>query len=172
MTLWAAYTRTGQEFAAQEEAEALGVTAYVPRRVDLIRQGKRRRPDVVERPYLPNYVFIQATDEQWHWLRDSKHFRSIMGIPPASAPSVMAFIDRVERDFAARMAQIEAGERVSEYNPGDLLQIIAGPFAGQLATFRKVAEAADNPIIIAETEMMGQIVRVTVDPIAARKAVA
>lgn len=95
-----------------------------------------------------------------------------MGVNPASVPGVMAFIDRVERDFAARMAQIEAGERVHEYNPGDLLQIIAGPFAGQLARFQSIAEAGEHPQIIAETDMMGQVARVMIDPLKARKAVA
>jgi transcription antitermination factor NusG len=170
MTLYAFYTR--REFDAQEEAEALGLTCYVPRRVDLIRQGKRRRPDAVIRPYLPNYVFVETDAHGWHMLRDSKHLRTWMGISDGSAKQVMAFIGRVEADFAARMAQIEAGERVSEYAPGDLLQIIAGPFQGQLARFKRIAEGAIFPEVVAEADIMGQAVTIRLDPLAAKRAVA
>lgn len=170
MTLFAYYTR--REFDAQEEAEALGITCHVPRRVDLIRQGKRRRPDAVIKPYLPGYVFVETDADGWHLLRQSKHLRTWMGIGPSEARRVMEFIARVESDFAKRMAQIEAGERVSEYAPGDLLQIIAGPFAGQLARFQRIAEGAIFPEVVAETELFGQAVTIRLDPLAAKRAVA
>lgn len=171
MTLYAFYTR--REFDAQEEAEALGLTCYVPRRVDMIRQGKRRRPDPVVRAVLPNYVFVETDAHGWHMLKDSKNFRSWVGIGPNEARRVMAFIDRCEADYLARMAQIEAGERVQEYNPGDVLEIIGGPLTGQLARFRQTIERGMLfPEVVAEVEMMGQIVPVRLDPLNARKAVA
>jgi transcription antitermination factor NusG len=171
MTLYAFYTR--REFEAQAEAEALGLTCYVPRRVDLIRQGNRRRPDAVVRPYLPGYVFIDTDNHGWQALKGSKHLRSWIGIGGGNARQVMQFIDRVEADYQARMAQIEAGQRVDEYEPGDLLQIIAGPFAGQLARFQRVAEGAGMfPELIAEGDLFGQAVTIRLDPLAARKAVA
>lgn len=170
MTLFAFYTR--REFDAQEEAAALGLTCYVPRRVDLIRQGKRRRPDVVERPFLPGYVFVETDAEGWHMLKGSKHFRQWLGIGPSEARRVMEFIGRIDAEYAARMAQIEAGERVSEYNEGDLLEIIQGPLTGQLARFKRIAEGAIFPEVVAEVDMMGQSVTVKLDVLAARKAVA
>lgn len=173
MNLYAFYVRTGCEFDAQEEAEALGIVAHVPRRVDMIRQGKRRRPDPVTKPYLPNYVFAEASADEFHLLQQSKLFRSWMGINPASVRSVRAFIARVEADYTHRMAQIDAGERVQEYAPGDLLEIIAGPFKGQLARFQTIAEGAGIfPEVVAEIELMGQTAKVRLDVLAARKAVA
>lgn len=173
MTLWVCYVRAGKEFDAQEEAEALGVACYVPRRVDMIRQGKRRRPDPVTRAFLPNYVFVEATDEEWHWLRGSKYLRTIRNITEAEARVVHRFLARVEADYQHRMAQIEAGQRVDEYNEGEALEIIAGPLAGMLATFRGIAEGAGIfPEIIAEAELMGQAVTVRLDPLAAKRAVA
>ena len=170
MTLYAFYTR--REFDAQEEAEALGLTCYVPRRVDLIRQGKRRRPDAVVRPFLPGYIFVETDAAGWHMLKGSKHFRTWLGIGPSEARRVMEFIARVGAEYAARMAQIEAGERVSEYNEGDLLEIIQGPLQGQLARFKRIAEGAMFPEVVAEVDMMGQSVTVKLDVLAARKAVA
>jgi transcription antitermination factor NusG len=170
MTLWAAYTR--REFDAQEECEALGITCHVPRRVDLIRQGKRRRPDPVVRPVLPGYIFIETDAHGWHMIRQSKHIRTMMGVGPLDERNVRAFIAKTEADYIARMAQIEAGERVSEYNEGDVLQIIAGPFQGQLARFKRIAEGAMFPEVIAEAEIMGQSVTLRLDPLAAKKRVA
>lgn len=170
MTLWAAYTR--REFDAAEECEALGITCYLPRKVEMIRQGKRRRPDAVVRPYLPGYLFIETDAEGWHMIKATKHIRTLMGIGQNEARRVMAFIDRCEAEYQARMAQIEAGERVSEYQVGDLLEITLGPFQGALARFKRIAEGAMFPEVVAEAELMGQVVTIKLDPLAARKRVA
>ena len=173
MTLWIAYAKTGRELAVQDACEALGIEAHVPKRVDLIRQGKRRRPDAITSPYLPNYVFIYATDQERHWLRDVREIRDFMGVLPQEERAVRSFVDRVEHDYAARMAQIEAGQRVDEYNPGDLFTIMAGPFAGRTAMFRRMVEAGGLfPKIEAtlDLELLGRPVIATVDPIDAKRA--
>jgi transcription antitermination factor NusG len=169
MTLYAYYTR--REFDAQEEAETLGLTCHVPRRVDLIRQGKRRRPDPVIRPYLPGYVFVETDADGWHMLKASKHLRTWMGIGPKEAERVMQFIARVEADFTQRMRQIEAGERVSEYAENDLLEILDGGFKEKLLKFSRVAEGANGlPLIVAKTEMFGREVEIPLDPLIVKKA--
>jgi len=171
-SMWIAYTPAGREFDAQEEAEALGLWAIVPRRVDMLRRGVQRRAEPVITAYLPNYLFFRSDNEGWHWMKGSKTVRTVMGVSPGNAALVDAFINRVEADFAARMAQIEAGQRVDEYEPGDLLEIITGPFAGVLASFKRVAEGAGIfPELVVETQLFGQAVTVRVDPIAARRAV-
>ena len=172
MTAWVAYTPSGREMDVQEAYEAVGLECHVPRRVDVKRAGNRRRPDVVVSAYLPNYVFIWAADHQYAWMKDVKHVRSIMGIGPGSERAVRAFISRVESDFAARMSQIEASERVAEYNPGDLLQIITGPFAGQVARFTRMVEGANDifPSVFASMDLMGRETGVRLDPLHVRKA--
>jgi transcription antitermination factor NusG len=173
-TLWIVYARTGREFDVEEQATTLGIQAIVPRRVDIIRRGKRRWPDAIESPFLPNYVFVWMTDEEWHWLRDIKEVASIMGVIPQYEPIIRRFIDRVGADHDARMAQIAAGQRVAEYEPDDVLQIISGPLQGQMARFRKMVERADElfPKIAADMELMGRIVPVEIDPLDARKVAA
>lgn len=170
MTLYAAYTR--REFDAQEECETLGITCHVPRKVEMIRQGKRRRPDPVIRPYLPGYMFIETNADGWHMLKSTKHIRSLMGIGPNEARRVMEFVCKVETEYSQRMAQIAAGERVAEYAEGDTLEITLGPLAGQLARFKRIAEGAMFPEVVAETEFMGQAVTIRLDPLAARRATA
>lgn len=169
MTLYAFYTR--REFDAQEEAEALGLTCYVPRKVDMIRQGKRRRPDPVVRAVLPNYVFVETDAHGWHLVKQSKHFRSWVGIGPNEARRVMQFIDRCEADYQARMAQIEAGERVSEYQADDLLEVLEGGFREKLLKFSRTVEDAKGwPVILAKTELFGREVEVPLDPLLVKRA--
>lgn len=172
MTLWIGYATTGQEFNAQEQCEALGYTCEVPRQVDLVRHQKRRRPDVVVKPFLPNYLFIHGADDAFHAARLIREIRgSVMGVTPSEERHVRAFIDRVEADFAHRMAQIEAGERVAEYRPGDVLTLLTGQFAGRLAVFRRMVDAAPFPKIEAELQLalLGKPVTAILDPINARK---
>lgn len=189
MTLWAVAVRNGTEQNVQEQIEALGLEAIAPRRVDLIRQGKRRYPDPVTSAYLPGYVFAWFGDGDWHVIRHIKEVRTMMGVSPQSERLVRAFIDRVEADYAQRMAQIEAANAipnqrpnrkkrkaalalVSEYNPGDLLTIMTGQFAGQLAAFARILQTAHDvfPEIEAEMDMMGQTVKLRLDPISVRRA--
>jgi transcription antitermination factor NusG len=61
-------------------------------------------------------------------------------------------------------------QRVAEYKPGELLHIIAGPLAGQMATFIRMIERADEtfPEIEASLTLMGREVKTRVDPIHAR----
>ena len=169
--MWIAYTPAGAEFNAQEEAEALGLWCEVPRRVDMLRRGTQRRPDPIVSAYLPNYIFVRMDGDEWHWLKASKLVRTIMSVQSKDEKNLLKFINKVEADCAERMAQIEAGQRVDEYSPGDLLTIITGPFAGTLASFKRVAEGASMfPDLVVETQMFGQAVTVKVDPIAARRA--
>ncbi len=170
MTLILAYA--AREFEAQEECEALGLVSYVPRRVDMIRQGKRRRPNPVISAAWPRYIFAEITEDQWHWLRDSKHIRSIAWVPEREAQSIRKQADAIERAFTQRMAQIEAGDRVSEYEPGAVLQIVSGEFAGQIATFTRLADGSNDifPRIRAEMEMFGRAVKLDLDPLDVRRA--
>jgi transcription antitermination factor NusG len=188
--MWIAYTPKGREFDAQEEAEALGLWAMVPRRVDMLRKGFNRRAEPVISAYLPNYMFFRSGNEGWHWMKGSKTVRTVMGVSPGNAALVDQFIDRVETDFAARMAQIEAAQKVmndaeatkaqrrlaleamQQYAPDERLEIMLGPFAGVMARFKRVAEGASMfPELVVETQLFGQAVTVRVDPIAARRAV-
>ena len=174
MTLWIAYATTGKELEAEEAIQAMGLDCIVPRKVEMIRRGNRRRPDVVESPFLPNYLFVWANPEEWYWLRDVKHVANIMGVSPQEERLVRAFIDRVQSDYTTRLAQIAAGERLAEYNPGDILEIMLGQFAGKTATFIAMVERAHElfPRIKADMEAMGRVVQVELDPLQARRATA
>jgi transcription antitermination factor NusG len=170
VTLLLAYA--AREIDAATEAEALGISCLVPRRVDLIRQGKRRRPDAVITAAWPRYIFADVTDTQWHTFTAIKGVRSVLWVADKEAVTVRKQANAIERAFEQRMAQIEAGERVSEYEPGALLNIISGEFAGQVATFTRTVERSQEmfPRIMAEMEFFGRAVKVDLDPLDVRRA--
>jgi len=172
--IWIAYSRSGKEFDVQAEIAELGITSWVARKIEAKRVPTKRLPVAVIAPYLANYIFITATDDDWHRLQGIKHLAHTM--TPVSPKAARAYLDpfkaRIDTDFDARQAAINAGERVSEYAPGDLLRIMAGPLAGQIATFRKLVETDHDifPRIRAEVALFGRITEIDLDPINARPA--
>ena len=95
MSMWVAYVPAGMEFALVEDCEVLDVQACAPRKVEAVRTGNRRWPEKRVLPYLPNYVFVQASAEEYYWMRDIKYVRDIMGVVPKDAAKVQAFCDMV-----------------------------------------------------------------------------
>lgn len=190
MTQWIAYVPTGQEFALVEDCEALGVHAVAPRKVEAVRTGNRRWPEKRVTPYLGNYVFIDATADEWHWLKDIRYLRSIMGVPPAEERKIREFIDAVESDFAAKEAEIDRAVAIMKnreaskearraaialmqsYQPNDLLEVICGPFAGSIMAFGRMVERAGSlaPEIEATMTLFGRESTVRLDPLHIKKA--
>ena len=174
MTHWLGYAKAGREFDVRDALHALGIRCEVPRKVEAKRVPTKRTPVAVTTPYLRSYVFIQCSDEQWHVAHTVKHLAGTM--QPISAASVrrylLPFIEAVETDYATRMDAIRAGEQVPEYQPGQRIEILTGPLKGQMATFQRIIETANDifPRIEGEGQLFGRAVKVTVDPIHARAA--
>lgn len=169
---WIGYARTGSETAAEAAICDLGIACRVPVQVTSQRRGKRRYAEAVITPALPNYVMIRATPDEWHQLRGVKHLRGTMLPVSAHAGAALAkWIERTSADYATRIAQIEAGQRVEEYLPGEILRLTAGPFADVLGRFRRLVERGDDiPLIEAEVTAFGRVVNVRADPLQVRRA--
>lgn len=189
MTTWVAYVPAGMEFALVEDCEVLGVVAIAPRKVEAVRTGNKRWPEPRVTPYLPNYVFVRASAEEYYWMRDIKYVRDIMGVPSAWVPKIAEFCDAIERDFTARAAEIdraqavmrdreaskeqrrEALKAIQHYQPGDLLEVITGPFAGQLVRFGAMVERAASKTPEIEVALDGlQWGTMRLDPLAVKRA--
>lgn len=188
MTTWVAYVPAGMEFALVEDCEVLGVEAIAPRKVEAVRTGNKRWPEKRVTPYLGNYVFVTATPEEWYWLRDIKYLRSLMGVPPAEERRVRKFIDLIEAEFIAKEAEIdravsvmrdreaskearrEAMKVMQAYTPGDLLEVIVGPFAGQIVAFGAMVERAASKLPEIEVSLAGlEWGSMMLDPLHVRK---
>lgn len=189
MTMWLAYVPHGAEFDLVENCEVMGITAIVPRKVESVRTGNKRWPEPRVTPYLPNYAFIEASDDEWHWIREVKYVRDLMGVAPGWRPRLQAFFDAVEAQYTVRMAEIENAQKVmrsreatkearrealkviQSYQPGDLLDVITGPFAGQVAAFGAMVERAASLTPEIEVTLQGiDWGTVRLDPLAVKKA--
>ncbi len=186
MSLWLAYVQSGAEFNLVEDCEVLGISARVPRKVEAVRTGNNRWPEPRVTPYLPNYAFVDATADEWYWLKDIRYLRDMMGIAPQWLPRLQEFFDAVEGQYLTRMTEIEQAQKVlmdreaskaarreairlmRQYTPGDLLEVLTGPFAGQLIAFGAMVERASSLTPLIEAEMNG--LRVQFDPLAVKKA--
>lgn len=186
MTLWLAYVPTAMEFALAEDCEAMGITATVPRKVEAVRTGNRRWPEPRVTPYLPNYGFIEATADEWHWIKELRYVRDIMGIAPGWHKKLAEFFATVESQYQTRMAEIDQAQRIlksddatkearkaaiaamRQYTPGDMLEVITGPFAGQLAAFGAMVERANSLTPEIEAQLAG--LKVRLDPLNVKMA--
>lgn len=172
--MWIGYARSGHEFDVQNEINTIGATSWVARKIEAIRSGKKRWPEAKTVALLPNYQFIECSDDQWHELPKIKFLASSFFPIYRVPPSLRLYMETVDAEYDRQSARVDAGERLSEYSEGDLFEILDGPLRGNLATYRAIVENARDqfPRLKGEVQMMGRVVPVEVDPLHARKAVA
>lgn len=155
---WIFYARARHEFEVAEQIAPLALQAVVPRKVEakfILRKGDV--PDV--RPILTNYVMVHCTPEQWHVIRGAniKHLSPTaqMVADRVARAQLVPFIDTAAAEYADRMARIEAGEKVSRYQDGDTVELMAGRLAGITATFRRMVEASWPPEVVVSVGQIG-----------------
>jgi len=168
---WIGYAKAGREFEVVSAIEALGINAWCARKIEAVRVGKKRYPEAQITPYLPNYLFIEATADQWHQVTNIKHLASTLTPVPINGGGLSRFMRERDAAFDERKAMIDAGERLKEYEIGDPFEILSGPLAGHVAKFRQIMETTHDPFprLQGEVMVMGRGVRVEVDPIDARR---
>ncbi|MGZ9812327.1 transcription termination/antitermination NusG family protein [Pseudoroseicyclus sp. H15] len=174
MTAWIGYARTGREQEVADDLREAGIAVRLALQVVPIRQGKRRWPDPVITPLWPNYLFFpDLADEQWGVVTEHRHVAQTLLMVPRSAwvKGIAPTLAGIERDFAARLEAIQAGERVEEYVAGDVVEVIGGAFAGTFATYRRLVERAEDglPQLMAEVPLLGRVHEVRIDPLNARR---
>lgn len=171
MTLWIGYAKTGKEFEVTASLDEIGITAHCAQKVEAIRRGKQRRPEIITTPVLPNYVMIETdNDDGYYAIAGVKHLHgNLHRVPRGDERGVRAFLSCCDIDYQDWMRRIEAGERVSEYQVDQAIKIISGPMRDMLATFRATVETGGAyPKIQAEVMMMGRAVSALFDPLDVR----
>ena len=156
------------EFAVERQLQDMGLTAWTPRKITFMRRGKKRHPEPVIEPYLPGYVFADIPAQAFHEALQARGaFSTTLHLSQGSFAAVRAFQSRVEAENAEANRIIAANDRAAmvQFNPGDALEILAGPFAERLVKFRRMVMAGNPavPQVEWETDMLGQMVRGTVD---------
>lgn len=140
MTPWLIPVRTGHE---AEIADEIG--GYAPLCATYCRRKDDSRPRLHYDILWPGYVFAELTDYTFHDAVAVKHvYPTWKLINPVEWRRVLEAIDFANLEVARMEREVRAGELVSEFNAGQILEIIGGPFAGQMVAFRKMATAPHN----------------------------
>ena len=173
MNYWIGYAKSGREVEVEADLLAMGIHAEVARKVEAIRRGKRRFPDAVVSAMFPNVIAITGTDQDWHRMQSVRYLArtTIQMCKRTYETDLRPCFDKVASDTAKRLAGIEAGQRVEEYQTGDEIKIMSGNLAGQIAIFRRIVECPHEPfpIIEADWEGFGRTSKIRLDPINARR---
>ena len=163
------------EFAVQRQLEALGITSHVPVRIDFLRRGKRRYAEPVTEVLLPNYIFADIPAEKYfHAVECRGLVPSMMAISQQSMRAVQAFIDKSAAKEREARRIIEANDRAAmcQFEPGDLLEILDGPFMGEVRAFSRMINDDNDPhpYVGVDVPMFGKTATLKFDPLAVRKA--
>ena len=172
-----ASTANRYEFQTADAINDAGGIAIVPRRVDIV-DGQP-----VYRPFLPNYMFLALSEQQWHqfhngplyWMKPQRNsepvrtilppFRKVLDILPRTWADFQGFAERAEMACQRRLEQWETGLKVARYRKGDKLEILGnllfGQLQGQVAEFLHLDRGGK---IVATVEFMGKPIKATLEP--------
>lgn len=177
MSTYLAYATTGKEFEVADKLASLGFTVWCGREITFLRKGKRRRPEAVEKPKLPNYLFLDLTPEEWHDLhrRDVKHLASTLyQLRRDDIKALATFRHEVDQAHAEgqRIARNNDLAEIAEYKRGQALVDLTGTFGDAVIRFRRMVERAHelHPRIQADIDMFGRTVSIELDPLDVRAA--
>lgn len=177
MTTYLAYATSNKEFEVQQALEERGFTVWCGRKVDFLRRGKKRRAEAVISPKLPNYLFLTLTDDEWHEMRSKpvKYLAPTMYLlKQHDEEQLNHFKALVDYDHAEGMKIAERNDKAEmvQFTKGQDLVDLRGRFGEQALKFRRIVERAnDYPLVEVETEMMGRVVTVRLDPLDVKERV-
>lgn len=159
------YAKAGHEFEVQDELRDMGIHAWAGRVIRWKRTGKKRYPEPHEEPALPNYLFLALTPETFYQAQSVRFLASTMiMLGTLDRRGLVSFQGNVqaayeEQDRLRRNAEMPR----AEFNAGEQIEIIGGPFADKIATFRRVIERSGMYHPKLEAEISG--IRLQLDPL-------
>jgi transcriptional antiterminator NusG len=165
------------EWAVEVQMQEIGCKIYDSRTVEFIRKGKDRFARPEYRPALPGYVFA---DIPYDLFGRAVHVKGAWGsalpiyqvekrnkLKETPHDAAMRFFASLEEKRVEAERIKSRADLVAEFDPGEPLNIISGPFAELLADFRRMVKTAHDrfPMIEAQMEIMGQKTTVKIDPL-------
>lgn len=172
-----------KQFWVQEELARIGIKSWCGKRVEFKRLGKDRDWTRFDVPALPNYIVLDMEPSQMYLATDVEHLmptlmmvsgHDLTGRPGTKTKpahrGLNGFISDVEADFSAA-ERVDANSRasVTEYNKGQQLRVISGPFSDMLVTFDKLVKAPHGKWQALSVEMPNGI-KSQFDPLDVRRA--
>ena len=154
---YVAQTKPRQERLALDNLTRQGYSAYCPRAALL--KHRRKRWQAIDEPLFPRYLFIELAEG----VDDFAPIRSTLGVtdmvrfggrPAIIQQGVIAAIQEQEQKLCSHV-----GDQ-PQWEAGDAVVIIDGPFAGLKAIFQKT-RGADRVLVL--FELLGSQNRAIID---------
>ena len=138
---YACAAKTGQERKVAAEIEATGAWAWIAEEITHKRFPGCSEPKISHKPSWPGYVFANLDGNQFFAARSIKGLHPTrLQLCPSEAKMLIRDVERIEERNARVMRQIEAGQIVMDYSPGDSLEILNGAFADRLASLSSIVQ--------------------------------
>jgi len=161
------YARSGCEIYVRDELLLLNVDAYVGRVLrgtpDPKRSGRKRAVQWKEEVALPNYIWADMTSHQYNLVfgPDAKRIEGLahtaMLIPHKAERDLRRFQDMTDKAYQEARRAMERGEAAPPaFDAGQALELIGGPLAGLIGSFRRIVEDADGVHVEIETNLTGK----------------
>jgi len=151
------YSKPRQEHCALENLERQGFGCFLP--LISIEKLRRKLIVVVQEPLFPRYLFIRLDASQegrsWNPIRSTTGVSRLVtfGQVPAKVDDVL-----VE---AIRASVTDAGVRQRHFEPGELVRINDGPFAGLEAVYQMPDGEARVMVLI---DILSKKVSLSIEP--------
>jgi transcription antitermination factor NusG len=164
------------EFAVQKQLEAMGIESHVPYKIGFTRSGKQRYAEPTTEVLMPNYIFADIPAHMYATAMGCNGLaRTMQAVHPSEVQrQLQPFFAKCEDNNAEAMRIIEAGDRAAmcQFNPGDPLEILSGPFKGMIAEFGRMVQSARDPwpMVEGEAQILGQAVKIKADVLDVREA--
>lgn len=169
-------TQERGEFAVERQLRALGIEAHAPRKIEFKRIGKKRHAEAITSPYLPGYIFADIPADLFAQAINCKGIgATLLTVTKQEVRKhVRPFLAKVDAENAEAERIVASRDRAAmcEFEPGQALEILDGPFGGRIVEFARIMEAAYelHPMIEFEAQLFGRFVRGRIDPLSVKGA--
>jgi transcription elongation factor/antiterminator RfaH len=142
------YTLPHREAAAQLHLRNQGFRTFLPSLSKTIRHA--RRHDTVLAPLFPRYLFVafDLRRDRWRAINGTRGVTTLIMQDDRPAPVQTGIIETLIASSSATGEVLFHGHMA----PGDRVQLIAGPFAGQLGILERLNGAGRVQVLL---EIMG-----------------
>lgn len=175
MTYYAINATRGKEFEVESELTEMGLHPWVPRQLASKYVKEKRSVVWYDRPYVGKLLFSIIPAVYFRDVFKLKHVigkpiklnrLDIEGDPSRNAPGLKDFQAAVREEYEDMQRRKENSEYRCQYEPGQALRILDGPFADQHAVFLKAIRQAHDEYHKLRLEMaiMGRKATVELDP--------
>lgn len=159
------------EFAVERQLRALGLDAHAPRKIEFKRVGKKRLAEPITSAYLPGYIFAEIPASMFTRAIQCRGISTtLMAVTSQEVRRhVQPFLAQVDNENAEAQRIIDSRDRAAmcQFEPGQALEILAGPFMDRIVQFTRMIEAAHDrhPMVEASVQMFGRASKVKLDPL-------